>query len=124
MINSQENPLFIPGLKLSKGFFIEEVEPVITSNFPGLAYSVTLIGSGSKIHNNLKITEPLSSGTYQFFSRPFYIIGGERFTKAIAGHISDPETARLAQQRPVGSIVIYSDNTDLLEDTSVRLVIK
>jgi hypothetical protein len=78
----------------------------------------------AEMHNNLKITGLLSSVTYQFFGRPFHIIGGERFAKAIAGHISDPEIARLAKQRPIGSIDIFSDNTDLLEDASARLLIK
>ncbi len=78
----------------------------------------------AEMHNNLKITGPLSTETYQFFGRPFHIIGGERFAKAIAGHISDLEIARLAKQRPIGSIDIFSDNTDLLEDASARLLIK
>ncbi len=78
----------------------------------------------AEMHNNLKITGPLSSETYQFFGRPFQIIGGEKFAKAIAGHINDPDLARLAKQRSIGSIDIFSDNTDLLEDESVRPAIK
>jgi hypothetical protein len=78
----------------------------------------------AEIHNDLKITAPLSIEPTQFFSRPFRIIGGERFAKAIVERISDPEIARLAAHRPIGSIDIFSNNTDLLEDVSVRLALR
>jgi hypothetical protein len=75
-------------------------------------------------HNDLEITEPLATDVSQFFSRPFKIIGGERFAKAIAEHIADPQIARLARVRPIGSIDIFSDSTDLLEDGAVRPAVK
>ena len=49
MTNKQEQSVFIPGLKLAEGFFNEEVEPIMKSNFQGLAYSAALIGSGSEV---------------------------------------------------------------------------
>jgi hypothetical protein len=78
----------------------------------------------AEMHNDLKITGPLSTETTQFFRRPFRIIGGEKFAKAIAERISDPEIARLAAHQPIGSIDIFSDNTDLLENESLRLAVK
>jgi hypothetical protein len=78
----------------------------------------------AELHNDLKITPPLSTEITQFFNRPFKIIGGERFAKAITQHIGDPEITRLAERLPIGSLDIFSDNTDLLEDASVRLALK
>ncbi len=78
----------------------------------------------AEMHNGLKITDPLSTNTTQFFDRPFRIIGGEKFVKAITERIRDPEVARLAVHRLIGSIDIFSDNTDLLEDESIRLALK
>ncbi len=78
----------------------------------------------AELHNDLKITAPLYTEVTQFFSRPFRIIGGERFAKAIAERISDPKIASLTERLPIGSIDIFSDNTDLLEDASVRLALK
>lgn len=40
---------FIPGLKLSKLFFFNVVEPILTKYFPNLDYSAGLIGPGSEI---------------------------------------------------------------------------
>jgi hypothetical protein len=76
------------------------------------------------MHNDLKITEPLYAEVTQFFGRPFKVIGGERTARAIAGQIKDPMIARLAMERPIGSIDTFSDNTDLLEDPAVRLALR
>jgi hypothetical protein len=78
----------------------------------------------AEMHNDLKITEPLSTETIQFFTRPFGIIGGERFTRAIIENINDPEIKSLTERLPIGSVDTLSDNTDLLEDPSVRLMLR
>lgn len=40
---------FIPGLELSRLFFLEAVKPILDADFPNLKYGAALIGSGSEI---------------------------------------------------------------------------
>jgi hypothetical protein len=40
---------FIPGLELSRLFYLEAVKPIIDTDFPNLRYSAALIGDGSEI---------------------------------------------------------------------------
>jgi hypothetical protein len=78
----------------------------------------------AEMHNSLEITEELSSEVSQFFGRPFRIIQGERFAKAIIGCIKDPQIMSLTERSLIGSIDIISDNTDFLEDSSLRQNLK
>ena len=43
------NDQFIPGLGLNEGFFFDVVKPILDQHYPGLAYSASLIGSGSDV---------------------------------------------------------------------------
>lgn len=43
----------------------------------------------AQMHNELGITEPVSPEVTQFFGRPFRVVGGNRFAKAIMGRIQD-----------------------------------
>jgi hypothetical protein len=78
----------------------------------------------ANIHNSLGITEPLSPEVSQFFGRPFRVIRGERFARAILERIKDPTVIPLTERSLIGSIDIVSDNTDLLEDASLRASIR
>ena len=40
---------FIPGLELSRLFFVECVQPVLSAEYPDLRYDAALIGSGSEV---------------------------------------------------------------------------
>jgi hypothetical protein len=40
---------FIPGLRLSRLFYLEAVKPVLNTFFPGLPFTAALIGSGSEV---------------------------------------------------------------------------
>jgi hypothetical protein len=84
-----------------------------------LAYEIV-----AELHNNLGITETLSPKVTQFFKRPFYQINGERFTKALMQQIKDPEVVLIAKRSPIGSIDLLSDNPDLLEDPSLRPILR
>ncbi len=75
-------------------------------------------------HNSLEITEPLPVEVAQFFGRPFRVIWGERFAKAIIRRIQDPQVVPLTGRSLMGSIDIISDNTDFLEDASLRKNLK
>ncbi len=44
-------------------------------------------------HNQLGLTEPLPEKTTSFFGRPFRVIGGEKFSRAISARITDPGLA-------------------------------
>jgi len=76
------------------------------------------------IHNSLEITEHLSPEVSQFFGRPFRVIRGERFARAILERIKEPEVILLTKHSLIGNIDIISDNTDLLEDASLRASIR
>jgi len=74
----------------------------------------------AQMHSELGITEPVSSEVSQFWGRPFRVIRGDRFTKAIMHRIKDPQIISLTQRRPIGSVDLWSDSTDLLEDKSLH----
>ncbi|MBA3634790.1 MAG: hypothetical protein H0W58_18595, partial [Acidobacteria bacterium] len=40
---------FIPGLELSRLFYIEAVKPILDAVFPDLRYSAALVGDGSEV---------------------------------------------------------------------------
>jgi hypothetical protein len=72
-------PEFIPGLQLSKRFFIEVVRPILGKHYPGLKYSVARLGHGSEIlgfdderstdhHWGLWLQLFLSEADYQHYS--------------------------------------------------------
>jgi hypothetical protein len=107
-----------------------KLEPVLTEilhagswkereKFLSPAYTIL-----AEIHNALGITEPLSSQVSQFWSRPFKVIRGERFTPAILKQIKDPQIVPLTKRSPIGSVDMFSDNNDMLEDASLRPVLR
>ena len=69
-------------------------------------------------HNALGITETLDAKASYFHeqTRPFLVIGGERFAKALQEKISDPVVKRIADRWLIGSVDQFSDSTDLLND--------
>ncbi len=48
-MKARKTPEFIPGLKLSELFFSESISPIMSSNFPKVPYSASLLGSGSEV---------------------------------------------------------------------------
>ena len=40
---------FIPGIELSRLFFVEAVKPLLEASVPGLLYGAALLGSGSEV---------------------------------------------------------------------------
>ncbi len=43
------DPVFLPGLDLSRILYEEAVRPVLDAEYPGLRYAVARIGSGSEV---------------------------------------------------------------------------
>ena len=82
-----------------------------------LCQAYRILGS---MHNSLKITEYVSPEAFQFYRRPFKIIGGERFVKAIIHEIGGREVIALTTRSLIGSVDLISDNTDILENASLH----
>ena len=62
-------------------------------------------------HNALGITATVDPIVGPFHSRPFQVIGGDRFVKACRAAIQDPRVRELSL---LGSIDQFGDSTDLL----------
>lgn len=75
----------------------------------------------AEMHNNLQITEPLTTKTDTFFGRPFQVIHlhGD-FSGKICQKITDEKIKQLVENRLVGGVDQISDNTDILSDASFR----
>jgi len=76
------------------------------------AYSVM-----AQQHNALKITQPLDTNISNYYGRPYLVIYGERFAKAIKQAIKDPQIKRI--KTDVGSIDQFTDSTNVVEDLAL-----
>ncbi|MBN2352475.1 MAG: hypothetical protein JXD23_07890 [Spirochaetales bacterium] len=76
------------------------------------------------MHNNLELTEPLPEKVSPFWGRPFKVINGDKFKSALLGKITDPHITGLIKRSPIGSIDVFTDNTDLLEDPAFRPILQ
>lgn len=76
------------------------------------------------MHNALAVTEPLPPTVSRFFDRPFQVIGGEAWARALIERITDPDVRRIAQRGLIGGIDQISDSTDLRADTSRRAALR
>lgn len=74
------------------------------------------------MHNELGVSRKLLEVVSSFYDRPFQVIHGELFVRALVEQIADPEVRRIAQQRLIGNINQWSDNTDIegLERSKLR----
>jgi hypothetical protein len=75
-------------------------------------------------HNTLGITEPLPAKATPFFSRPFHVIWGEKFSRAICAQISDPAVRYLAELPLIGGVDQFSDGTGLLSEPRWRRALR
>lgn len=87
------------------------------------AYLCAAYEKVAAMHNALQLTEPQPEKVSHFFGRPFKVIGGS-FVTALLARISDPEMMHMVQNRLIGSIDQFSDNTDLLSDPLWRPVLR
>ena len=104
----------------------EKLWPVLRSvqlaQRPGRRASVYLADAYATIarmHNDLGLTDPLPR-SLPFFGRPFQVIALHGFDSALLAEIRDPAVSQIAARRPIGSIDLFSDNTDLLEGVNWR----
>lgn len=66
----------------------------------------------AKMHNTLRITEPLTTEVSQYHSRPFLVIHADRFVDAIRAEIKSEEGLALPEH--LGSVDQFIDSTDAL----------
>jgi hypothetical protein len=78
----------------------------------------------AEMHNALGVTTPLPTTPQLFHQRPFHIIDGARFTAALLDKIDAPWLTPAMRRSPLGSIDIFTDNSDMLEDPVFRLTIR
>ena len=69
----------------------------------------------AKMHNDLGITDSLSTEVSQFYNRPFVIIRADKFADAIYEKIENEEVKQLPQY--LGGIDQYVDSTEVLSYT-------
>lgn len=71
-------------------------------------------------HNNLNVTAPIPTKASKFFDRPFLVISCGEASSTISDAIKDPQVRRIAENGLIGSLDLFSDNTDLIADTQWR----
>ena len=64
-------------------------------------------------HNALGLTAPLPEQAREFFGRPFRVMALHGFADALLAKVRDPAVARLARRPLIGSLDLWSDNTDM-----------
>ncbi len=85
---------------------------------------VTVYEALARAHNALGLTRWVAETATPFFGRPFKVITHNGVVEALADQIADPDLARMARHKPIGSLDLFSDNTDLGTAVSRRAAIK
>lgn len=84
-----------------------------------LALAYAIIGD---LQNRAGICETRPSRPGPFYDRPFQVIElHSQFAPSLLSRITDPRVVELSRRRPIGSIDLFSDSTDLHEDGSRRV---
>ncbi|MBV9928057.1 MAG: DUF4037 domain-containing protein [Acidobacteria bacterium] len=78
----------------------------------------------AEMHNSLGITDPLPTEPRDFFGRPFRVIELHGFAGRILERIGDERVRRIAARRPIGSVDLFSDSTDLVSHASWRATLR
>ena len=87
-------------------------------------YLMEALSRLAEMHNSLGLTRELPQGPSQFWARPFKVVWGEKIAETIIEAIQEPRFAAMARKTHVGSVDLFSDNTDFLSDASLRPRIK
>jgi spore coat polysaccharide biosynthesis predicted glycosyltransferase SpsG len=74
------------------------------------------------MHNRLDITSQLPTKVSHYHGRPFLVIHGETFVKAIREQIQDDRVRRISTN--IGGVDVFSTSADLLEATQLRKWLK
>jgi hypothetical protein len=74
----------------------------------------------AQLHAKLGIGAALDAEPRAFFDRPFRVIDGDRFARALLAEAADSQIRRLADGPLIGGIDQWSDSTDLVCASSLR----
>lgn len=74
----------------------------------------------ASIHNDLSITKPINAKCREWHTRPFKAIHGGQIAEIIADSIDHFEMRPILTKGLIGNIDQISDNTDVLENRSLR----
>ena len=74
----------------------------------------------AKMHNSLKITNPLKTKVEFFHDRPFLVIDASLFASEIKKQIKDIKIKAI--KLDIGSINQFSDSTDILDNTNTQKI--
>jgi Domain of unknown function (DUF4037) len=75
-------------------------------------------------HNDLGLTKPMPLEAQSFFGRPFRMMALHGFAAALLEQLRDPAVRLIAERRPIGSLDLFSDNTDLTANPGWRPVLR
>lgn len=76
----------------------------------------------AQMHNDLKLTKPLSTDVSRFHDRPYLVIHGEVFANELKKKIKDPTVKKIAGD--IGSVNQFSNSIDLLENDKLLKKLK
>lgn len=78
----------------------------------------------ARMHNALRLTDPLLDELRPFHGRPFMVIHGHEFAAALRSRIADPEVQRLAARGLLGGVDHFSDSAALKADGRWRPAVR
>lgn len=73
-----------------------------------------------EMQNALGIAERVDCTPGAFHKRPFTVIFAERFAKSLVAQIEDEQMRQIVKRPLIGSVDLFSDSTDLLENAALR----
>lgn len=69
----------------------------------------------AKMHNTVRLTEPINETASNFYDRPFQVIHAENFAEALRQEIRDPQLRSFADRHRIGGISQWTDSAPMLE---------
>ncbi len=74
----------------------------------------------NRLHNESGLTAPVRPAVQDFHGRGFRVSNAWRYIELLLAEIKTPEVRAIAEQSLIGSIDLFSDNTDLREAVRLR----
>ena len=77
-----------------------------------------------RMFNALGIMDKIPEQTSIFYDRPFRVIWAGKVAGKVIDQIEDPVIKKRASRSLIGGIDLFSDNTDLLEDSAFQKILR
>lgn len=74
----------------------------------------------NRLHNTSGLTAPVRPALQDFHQRGFNVSNAWRYSEPLLAEIRDPALRAIAERASIGSIDLFSDNTDLREAAQLR----